>query len=122
MIRNSRYDLHASVCETCEGQSLTIQGQAQSIYDLFQKMVLGQYLPSSPSSEDYDFDTREGFADLDSVDDSLNRSGFFREEAFDLQQKYASVGKEEFDKSQKKPSEPQKSPSEPQTPPDSTPV
>lgn len=122
MFRNSRYDLHASPCEVNNFPSMTSQGEAQSVYDLFQKMVLGQYTPSSLSNDDYDFDSPEGYADLDSVDDRVNRIGFTREEAFGLHEDYQRIGKSELDKVPKIPSEAQEAPSEPQTPPEGTSV
>lgn len=122
MIRNSRYSLHASPCEINTLPSNTSQGEAQSVYDLFQKMVLGQYTPSVVSSDDYDFNSTEGYADLDSVDDRVNRLGFTQEEAFELAQDFQNIGQSEYDKSVKTPPEPQKQPSEPQTPPEPTPV
>ncbi len=122
MIRNSRYSLHASPCEVNNHPSMTSQGEAQSVYDLFQKMVLGQYTPSSVSSDDYDFNSTEGYADLDSVDDRVNRLGFTQEEAFELAQDFQNIGQSEYDKSVTTPPEPQKQPSEPQTPPEPTPV
>lgn len=121
MIRNSRYNLFASECEKNTSPSQTIQGDSQSVYELFQRMVLGQYLPSSPADSDYDFDSTEGPADLDSVDDSLNRVGFTPEEAFQLQQHFSDIGLREYESS-KIPPETQKPTTEPQTPPSGTEV
>lgn len=119
MIRNSRYNLFASECEKNTSPSLTVQGDSQSVYELFQRMVLGQYLPNSPVDVDYDFDSIEGPADLDSVDDSLNRIGFTPEEAFQLQEHYSEIGLKEYESS-KTPPDPEIPFSETQTPPQST--
>ena len=121
MIRNSRYNLFASECEKNTFPSQTVQGDSQSVYELFQRMVLGQYLPSSSSDDDYDFDSREGVADLDSVDDRLNRPGFSLEEVSQMHSHYSEVARKEVE-SLETSSEPQKQPSEPQTPPEPTPV
>lgn len=121
MIRNSRYNLFASECEKNTSPSQTVQGDSQSVYELFQRMVLGQYLPSSPVDSDYDFDSTEGPADFDSVDDSLNRIGFTPEEAFQLQEHFSEIGLREYESS-KTPPEPEKPSSEPQTPTQSTEV
>lgn len=112
MIRNSRYALNATPCEINNGISKTIQGDAQSVYELFQKMVLGQYLPSSPIDSEYDYDTREGEVDLDSVDDKLNRLSFTPEEAYQLQKEYANIGLSEYQNT-KTPLDPSNLPSEP---------
>lgn len=117
MIRNSRYNLFASECEKNTSPSQTVQGDSQSVYELFQRMVLGQYLPNTPADEDYDFKTQEGPADFDSVDDSLNRIGFTPEEAFQLQEHFSEIGLREYESSKSSPEAPI---SEPQTPPQPT--
>lgn len=91
MIRNSRYNLSASTCEVNTAPSETVQEDAQSVYDLFQRMVLGQYTPSIALDEDYDFSSREGEVDLDSIDSNLNRISFTREEAYQLSDHYSDV-------------------------------
>lgn len=121
MIRNSRYNLFASECEKNTSPSLTVQGDSQSVYELFQRMVLGQYLPGSPADADYDFDSLDGPADLDSVDDSLNRIGFTPEEAFQLQEHLSEIGLREYEAS-KTPPEPQNEAPETQKQPQSSEV
>ena len=141
MIRNSRYNLFASECEKNTSPSLTIQGDSQSVYELFQRMVLGQNPQDLLKNQSHNlnqqekmanidrepfagkvhihFDSSEGPADFDSVDDSLNRIGFTPEEAFQLQHHYSEIGLREYESSQTPP-EPQKPSSEPETPPQST--